>query len=105
MDDSIVTDHVSSENQRVELAIGATADELGELLNLSHASLIRRGVSLPQMDTQVTALQQTEGVYGARMMGGGFGGMILVMVASDDVLPEQRLYRPSQGGFVEEFFE
>jgi len=57
------------------------------------------------MDTQVTALQQTEGVYGARMMGGGFGGMILVMVASDDVLPEQRLYRPSQGGFVEEFFE
>ena len=105
MDDSIVSAHVSSENQRVELAIGATADELGELLNLSHASLIRRGVSLPQMDAQVTALQQTEGVYGARMMGGGFGGMILVMVASEDVLPEQRLYRPSQGGFVEEFFE
>lgn len=104
-DDSNVAAHVTSENQRVRLAIGATAEELGELLNLSHASLKRRGVSLPQMDAQVTALQQLDGVHGARMMGGGFGGMILVLVASDEVLPEQRLYRPSQGGFVEEFFE
>ena len=104
-DESIVSAHVASENQRVELAVGATAKELGELLNQSHASLIRRGVSLPEMDAQVAALQQTDGVYGARMMGGGFGGMILVLVASEEILPNQRLYRPSQGGFVEEFFE
>jgi galactokinase len=104
-DESIASAHVSSENERVELAVGATAKKLGELLNQSHASLKRRGVSLPEVDALVAALQQTEGVYGARMMGGGFGGMILVLVASEDILPNQRLYRPSQGGFVEEFFE
>ena len=104
-DESIASAHVSSENERVELAVGATAKKLGELLNQSHASLKRRGVSHPEVDALVAALQQTEGVYGARMMGGGFGGMILVLVASEDILPNQRLYRPSQGGFVEEFFE
>jgi hypothetical protein len=39
------------------------------------------------------------------MMGGGFGGMILVLVESDGVLPDVRRYTPSRGGFVEEVFE
>ena len=39
------------------------------------------------MDAQIEALQSTEGVLGARMMGGGFGGMILVLVENSEVLP------------------
>ena len=99
------TAHVDSENQRVERALNATARHLGPLLNASHASLQKRGVSLPEVDRQVEILQNTPGVIGARMMGGGFGGMILVLVESNDVLPELRTYSPSRGGFVEEIFE
>ncbi|MCH1423295.1 MAG: hypothetical protein L7U62_07405 [Candidatus Poseidoniaceae archaeon] len=97
--------HVESENQRVDFARNASPKRLGELLNQSHTSLQQCGLSVPEMDKQVGALQRTEGVLGARMMGGGFGGMILVLVASEKVLPNQRLYRPSQGGRVEELFE
>ena len=42
------------------------------------------------------------GVLGARMMGGGFGGMILVLVKNAEILPEQELLVPSSPGFVEE---
>jgi len=97
--------HVETENQRVKSALGATAKELGLLLNQSHASLQELGVSLVQMDEQVAVLQQTIGVFGARMMGGGYGGMILVLVENSEVLPDAQCFHPSQGGFVEEFFE
>jgi len=97
--------HVETENQRVKSALGATAQELGLLLNQSHASLQELGVSLVQMDEQVAVLQQTIGVFGARMMGGGYGGMILVLVENSEVLPDAQCFHPSQGGFVEEFFE
>ncbi|MCP2504670.1 MAG: hypothetical protein NLN65_05195 [Candidatus Poseidoniaceae archaeon] len=97
--------HVETENQRVKSALGATARELGLLLNQSHASLQELGVSLVQMDEQVAVLQQTIGVFGARMMGGGYGGMILVLVENSEVLPDAQCFHPSQGGFVEEFFE
>ena len=43
-----------------------------------------------------------DGVLGARMMGGGFGGMILVLVDDADVLPEQDVLIASSPGFVEE---
>ena len=97
--------HVETENQRVKSALGATARELGLLLNQSHASLQELGVSLAQMDEQVAVLQQTIGVFGARMMGGGYGGMILVLVENSEILPDAQCFHPSQGGFVEEFFE
>ena len=35
----------------------------------------------------VDGLQRMDGVLGARMMGGGFGGMILVLVENEEVLP------------------
>lgn len=81
-------DHVTEENNRVRLAVCASANELGKLLNESHASLSKLGVSLPAMDDLVHSIQQTEGVLGARMMGGGYGGMILVLVSHQDVLPD-----------------
>ena len=43
------------------------------------------GVSLPEIDEKVKLLQST-GVYGARMMGGGFGGMILTLVENPEIL-------------------
>lgn len=89
------SDHVIDENRRVLLALNASAEELGKLLNQSHQSLIQLGVSLPSIDTKVHELQQVSGVLGARMMGGGFGGMILVLVTDDSVLPEIPLVESS----------
>ena len=48
-------------------------------------------------------LQNTPGVWGARMMGGGFGGMILVLVEDEEILPRALRVHPSKAGFVQEF--
>ena len=40
------------------------------MLNQSHESLRKLGVSLPEIDELVHELQSTEGVLGARLMGG-----------------------------------
>ena len=79
--------HVDQENKRVIEAINSDAANLGRLLNDSHKSLRKLGVSLPQIDALVEELQATKGVLGARMMGGGFGGMIIALVANEDILP------------------
>jgi galactokinase len=63
------------------------------------------GVSTPEIDDLVAHLQSTPGVLGARMMGGGFGGMILVAVNGSEVLPDAPLISASQCGFLEEGFE
>jgi galactokinase len=96
--------HVGEENERVMNAIEASSVELGLLLNASHESLRTIGVSLEEVDQQVTALQNTPGVLGARMMGGGFGGMILVLVEHEEILPEAIPVQASEAGFVKEFF-
>ena len=97
--------HVAEENERVRKAISASPKELGELLNQSHASLRSLGVSLPEMDFQVEALQSSEGVLGARMMGGGFGGMILVLVENSEVLPNVDVVISSGPALLEEILE
>ncbi len=97
--------HINSENKRVRSCLGASAPDLGVLLNASHASLKSLGVSHPDVDEQVRKLQQTDGVYGARMMGGGYGGMILVLVEHAQVLPNYPVYRASHGSILEEFLE
>ena len=104
-DPEIRLEHVKSENLRVRTSLGASASSLGILLNESHASLQTLGVSLPDIDEQVLHLQQTDGVYGARMMGGGYGGMILVLVEHAQVLPNYPVYRASHGSILEEFLE
>ena len=104
-DSEIRLEHVKSENLRVRTSLRASASSLGILLNESHASLQTLGVSLPDIDEQVRKLQQTDGVYGARMMGGGYGGMILVLVEHAQVLPNYPVYRASHGSILEEFLE
>ena len=94
--------HVTSENKRVKQAIGAKPETLGKLINQSHNSLKQLGVSTPEVDALVENLQQTDGVLGARMMGGGFGGMILVLVKNEAVLPNYLPVVSSRASLLEE---
>ncbi|WP_067479258.1 galactokinase [Actinomadura hibisca] len=77
--------HVVTENGRVERAVEllrATArpgKELGAVLTGSHTSLRDDyEVSWPQADVAVTAALQA-GAHGGRMVGGGFGGSVLLL--------------------------
>jgi len=94
--------HLITENLRVKQAIGAKPETLGKLLNQSHNSLKQLGVSTPDVDSLVENLQQTNGVLGARMMGGGFGGMILVLVDNEAVLPNYLPVVSSRAPLLEE---
>ena len=76
--------HVVSENDRVRRATVALAlqdmSTFGLLMNESHQSLRDNfEVSTQQMDEAVRNAQQTPGVFGARMTGGGFGGCIVIV--------------------------
>ena len=96
--------HTIEENRRVIVALDCDASQLGELLNQSHESLRDKiKVSTPEMDDKVREIQEMDGVLGARMMGGGFGGMILALVESGSVLSEDTLIA-SNSAFLEEFF-
>ena len=76
--------HVLSENARVEATAGALrAGELeraGMLFVESHASLRDDyEVSVPEIDTLVELTTRVQGIYGARLTGGGFGGSIVAL--------------------------
>ena len=80
--------HVVSENQRVCDAVTAIEqrqwDRLGALMTASHRSLRDDyEVSCPELDLLVELATAERGVCGARMTGGGFGGCVIVLVASD----------------------
>ncbi|WP_341530270.1 galactokinase [Nostoc sp. UHCC 0302] len=79
--------HVVTENNRVlEVLQGVTPERFGQLMNASHASLRDDyEVSVPALDTLVEILQNTAGVFGARLTGAGFGGACVALVASGKV--------------------
>ena len=84
--------HAKEESARVRTALTSDARVLGTILNESHASIsdnIR--ASTPEIDNMVKEIQSTAGVLGARLMGGGFGGMILALVEEEDALPGELL--------------
>lgn len=71
--------HVGSENERVGLFVEAAAagdlTAMGRLMVSSHLSLQRDyEVSCPELDFLVSTAISVQGVFGARMTGGGFGG-------------------------------
>ncbi|MBD1831249.1 galactokinase [Cyanobacteria bacterium FACHB-472] len=74
--------HVVTEDNRVlEVLQGVSAQRFGELMNASHASLRDDyEVSVPALDTLVAMLQETPGVFGARLTGAGFGGACVALV-------------------------
>jgi galactokinase len=75
--------HVLSENERVDAAVAALEAgelaELGRLLDASHRSLRDDyEVSVPAVERAVEACRAA-GAFGARVMGGGFGGAVLAL--------------------------
>ena len=82
--------HIVSENERV-LASAAALERsdlggFGTLMNESHRSLRDDfEVSCAELDLMVELARRVEGVYGARMTGGGFGGCTVNLVARDRV--------------------
>ena len=77
--------HVVAETARVRRAADALARGdlagLGALINQSHASLRDdMEVSVPEVDRLAEIARETPGVFGARMMGGGFGGCVISLV-------------------------
>jgi galactokinase len=80
--------HVVSENARVRRAAEALGRgdlaALGQLMTQSHASLRDdMQVSTVEVDQLAAIAQATPGVFGARMMGGGFGGCVIALVDAD----------------------
>jgi galactokinase len=81
--------HVITETLRAaeaaELLASGRLAELGPLLTASHASLRDDyEVSCPELESAVSAAHQA-GALGARMVGGGFGGSAIALVASAEV--------------------
>ncbi|MQY07404.1 galactokinase [Actinomadura macrotermitis] len=79
--------HVVTENHRVEAAAGllraGAVAELGAMLTASHLSLRDQfQVSWPEADAALDAALRA-GARGGRMVGAGFGGSVIVLVAQD----------------------
>jgi galactokinase len=97
--------HVITENERVEQTAAALAEHdlelVGELLNASHASLRDDyEVSTPAVERTVARLREA-GALGARIVGGGFGGHVLGLLAPDAVAPEGSIeVTPSAGAHL-----
>jgi len=77
--------HVVEENVRVQEAEGALKKNdivsFGKLMNRSHESLRDQyEVSCPELDWLVKRAWETEGVYGSRMTGAGFGGCTVTLI-------------------------
>jgi galactokinase len=80
--------HVITENDRVEKMLSALEKtdsiRVGNLLNESHLSLRDDyEVSCRELDILVEILCQNDGIYGARMMGAGFGGSVIALVVEN----------------------
>lgn len=82
--------HVVAENAHVGFAAAAlrsnNLDEFGRLMYESHRSLRDDyEVSCRELDLMVEIASSLDGVYGARMTGGGFGGCTVNLVHADYV--------------------
>ncbi|MCW2993298.1 MAG: galactokinase [Conexibacter sp.] len=85
-------EHVLGENARVDETVAALhaedLDAVGRLLDASHASL--RDLYDASTDAVEATVQRLKdaGAAGARMVGGGFGGHVLALLAPDVPLPD-----------------
>jgi galactokinase len=83
-------EYVTEENERVISTCEALAkgdmEEVGRLLYLSHHGLSKKyHVSCEELDLLVETAGNIDGVLGARMMGGGFGGCTINLIKSSAV--------------------
>jgi galactokinase len=97
--------HVVAENHRVEEAVEALEQRdlvrIGQLLDASHASLRDLyAVSTPAVESAVQRLKDA-GAIGARVVGGGFGGHVLGLIAPDVPIPDGATeVRPGPGAHL-----
>jgi galactokinase len=82
--------HIVGENERVFEAVEHLkrhdAAAFGKLMFESHRSSVANFEnSTPELDALVEISSRQEGVYGARLTGGGFGGAIVALVAIDSI--------------------
>jgi galactokinase len=82
--------HVVTENDRVEKFVQAAATdhpaEMGRIVTESHISLRDDyEVSCRELDFLVDRALRVEGVFGARLTGGGFGGSTITLVRPEAV--------------------
>jgi galactokinase len=80
--------HVVTENERTVAAADALrerdAERVGRLMFESHRSLRDDyEVSCPELDVLVESAAHIDGVFGARMTGGGFGGCTVNLIRAD----------------------
>jgi galactokinase len=116
--------HVVTENQRVMDSVDALGrgdiGHFGKLIDASHESLRDDfEVSCAELDTMVELARKQKGTFGARMVGGGFGGCTVNLVEPDAVGevrsavaagykratgndPATYVFRPAQGAGIEE---
>ena len=82
--------HVITENARVEEAaealVGSDFVRFGRLMDQSHHSLrADYAVTSAELDAMSAIARELDGVYGARMTGGGFGGCIVALADASRV--------------------
>lgn len=88
--------YVIEENDRVlaaveQLKLGDVA-AFGRLMYASHEGLSQKyNVSCRELDLLVAVARETQGVQGARMMGGGFGGCTINLVAESAIADFKRI--------------
>jgi galactokinase len=85
--------HIVTEEQRVEQFVRAMQEgnvvDMGQLLSASQHSLSEDyAVSTIELDLLCDLLSGQAGIYGARLVGGGFGGGVLAL-AHRDVVPQR----------------
>ena len=83
--------HIVTENERVVAAASAlktgALKKFGQLMRESHESMRDDfEISCYELDLMVRLAELMDGVYGARMTGGGFGGCTVNLVRADAVL-------------------
>lgn len=87
--------HVITENERVQKSARVLKEEnleaFGALMSAAHESLRDDyEVSIAELDHLVATARETEGVYGARMTGAGFGGCVVCLTADSALETLQR---------------
>lgn len=98
-------EYVTEENERVIETCHALENgdlkRVGGLMYQSHHGLrVKYMVSCTELDVLVDTAKNIEGVLGARMMGGGFGGCTINLVAKNTV---ERFKKESSDAFYKAF--
>lgn len=95
-----VTENTRTKECKISLRLGVW-ERVGKLMNESHESLKTDfEVSCEEIDLLVETAQKTEGVFGSRITGGGFGGCTVTFVKRDSV---DTVIKAMQDAFKEKY--